>query len=75
MKLYFPTSSLNFNDIFATESISTKNFYTKRSFGTKRHFKTEMSFGDNCITLFSKVPYFRLCEEPSSNIEEYPIIF
>lgn len=75
MKLYFPTSSLNFNDIFATESISPKNFYTKRNFGTKRHFKTEMSFNDNYIALFSKVPHFKLYEGSSLGIEEYPIIF
>lgn len=75
MKLYFPTSSLNFNDIFATESISPKNFYTKRNFGTKRHFKTEISFSDNYITLFSKAPHFKLCEDSSSGIEEYPVIF
>lgn len=75
MKLYFPTSSLNFNDIFATESISPKNFYKKRSFGTRRHFKTEMSFSDNYITLFSEVPHFKLCEGSSSGVEEYSIIF
>ncbi|KMT21968.1 hypothetical protein [Clostridium cylindrosporum] len=75
MKLYFPTSSLNFNDIFATESISPRAFYEKRTYGTKRHFGTELSIGNKFITLFSKVPSFKLADSLESEYEEYPIIF
>lgn len=74
MKLYFPTTSLNFNDIFATESISPSSFYNKRIFGTKRHFKTELNKDENYLVLFKTLPYFNLTECSVSEYEEYPII-
>lgn len=74
LKLYFPTTSLNFNDMFATESVSPKSFYNDRGFGTKRNFTTEMSLNENFLTLFSTMPYFSLVDQSSSNLEEYPII-
>lgn len=74
MKLYFPTSSLNFNDMFATESISPKIFYSKRSYGTKRCFGTELSPNDNYLTLFTKMPLFQLAQKSTSEYEEFPII-
>ena len=37
MKTYYiPTSSLNFNNIFSSESISPKGFYYRRNFGYSR---------------------------------------
>jgi len=75
MKLYFPTTSLNFNDIFATESISPKYFYQNRQFGTRRHFATELALSGYGITLFEKIPYFKLVDSHESEYEEYPIIF
>ncbi|MDZ4579778.1 hypothetical protein [Bacillus cereus] len=74
VKLYFPTTSLNFNDMFATESISPKIFYSKRIFGTKRHFSTELAFNDAYIFLFKRIPYFQLIDKRNSEFEEYPII-
>lgn len=35
-RFYIPTSSLNFNNILSSESISPKAFYTARSFGYGR---------------------------------------
>ncbi|MGG1616519.1 hypothetical protein [Paenibacillus sp. NRS-1781] len=74
MKLYFPTSSLNFNDMLATESISPKNFYSNRKFGTKRHFTTELAINEYFITLFSTPPMFNIVEQANFEYEEYPII-
>lgn len=74
MKLYLPTTSLNFNDIFATESISPKYFYQNRSYGTKRHFTTELSLSEYYITLFKEIPYFDLIDSSNNEYEEYPIV-
>jgi hypothetical protein len=74
MMLYYPTTSLNFNDILATESISPESFYNKRTFGTKRHFKTELSTSSDYVILFNKIPYFSLIDECSSEYDEYPIV-
>ncbi|NQX44432.1 hypothetical protein HQN87_03720 [Paenibacillus tritici] len=74
MHLYFPTSSLNFNDFFATESISPKKFYSDRIFGTKRHFVTEWNIDDNYLTWFTSIPSFELLKNQDSEYEEYPLI-
>jgi len=74
MKLYFPTSSLNFNDIFATESISPSYVYRERSFGTKNHSDTELAQSQTYTTLFTKIPYFRLIDENTTEYEQYPIV-
>lgn len=74
MKLYLPTNSLNFNDIFATESISPKDFYARRTFGTKRHFGTELSVDDYTLTWYVQKPVFELVDHKSSQYEEYPIL-
>jgi hypothetical protein len=74
MNLYFPTSSLNFNDIFATESISPRYVYKERKFGTKSHFFTELNPNEMFMTLFTKMPYFSLIDENLTDYEQYPII-
>lgn len=74
MKLYFPTTSLNFNDILATESISPTSFYKERLFGTKRNFSTELSYNELFITLSKNIPSFKLMEENTSEYDQYPII-
>lgn len=74
MKLYFPTTSLNFNDIFATESLSPKKYYSLRKYGTRRHFSTELSFDDSYVFLFKKIPYFDLLKQSNSTLDEYPMI-
>ncbi|QDZ95924.1 hypothetical protein [Bacillus altitudinis] len=74
MKLYFPTSSLNFNDIFATESISPKGYYARRKFGTKRHFVTEYATKEDFLVLFKTMPIFNLISNSNTTYEEYPLI-
>ena len=40
-KLYIPTSTLNFNNILSSESISPKAFYAIRGFGYSRWQEVE----------------------------------
>lgn len=74
MKLFFPTSSLNFNDIFATESISPKSYYGRRTFGTKRNFVTEYAINDDFLVLFRTIPIFKLLSNKKDIYDEYPMI-
>jgi hypothetical protein len=67
MKLYIPTCTLNFNNIFSTESISPAAFYTKRDFGNKRYFKVEANAFDNVVLLYSKYPYFHVSDRDMEN--------
>lgn len=68
--LYIPFSSLNFNSIFSTESISPHSFYNKRSFGYKRNKQSTYQPNDNCLLLFNKpFPY----QISNSDYEEYPM--
>ena len=60
MKLYIPTCTLNFNNIFSTESISPACFYNLRGFGNRRFYKVEANNLDNVILLYSKHPYYRV---------------
>lgn len=71
MKYYIPTSSLNFNNILSTESLSPKSFYEKRGFGYSRWFSVE----ENSIahlTLLYDVPH--MFERPKSDIEDHPML-
>lgn len=71
MKYYIPTSSLNFNNILSTESLSPKAFYDKRGFGYSRWFTIE----ENCIeqiTLLYNAPH--MFERPLSDIEDHPML-
>lgn len=71
MKYYIPTSSLNFNNILSTESLSPKAFYDKRGFGYSRWFTVE----ENCIehiTLLYGTPH--MFERPISDIEDHPML-
>ena len=71
MKYYIPTSSLNFNNILSTESLSPKAFYDKRGFGYSRWFTVE----ENCIehiTLLYGTPH--MFERPMSDIEDHPML-
>ena len=52
MKLYIPTTSLNFNNILSTESISPKGFYASRGFGYSRWFSIPENNLDGAILLY-----------------------
>ena len=71
MKYYIPTTSLNFNNILSTESVSPKAFYGKRGFGYSRWFTVE----ENCkehITLLYDTPH--MFKRPISDIEDHPML-
>ncbi len=69
--IYIPTSSLNFNNILSTESLSPHLFYTKRDFGFKRFSKIPQNPHSNMLIGYSKIPKFQI---PESNLDDYPMI-
>lgn len=71
MKLYIPTCTLNFNNIFSTESISPKVFYQRRGFGNKRFYPVEANNLDGVIILYSKYPRY---DVEDSELENYPMV-
>ena len=71
MKYYIPTSSLNFNNILSTESISPKSFYERRGFGYSRWFSVEENSIEHLTLLYDKPHMF---ERPQSDIEDHPML-
>lgn len=71
MKYYIPTSSLNFNNILSTESISPKVFYEKRGFGYSRWWSIEENNIENMTLLFDSPHKF---ERPSSDMEDHEML-
>ena len=71
MKLYIPTCTLNFNNIFSTESISPKADYQNRGFGNKRFYSVEANSLDGVVLLYSKYPRYDVEE---TELENYPMV-
>ena len=69
--LYLPTSSLNFNNILSTESISPAGVYARREFGYKRFEKVQPNPLDNSLLLYSKAPAFEIHDAERDN---FPIV-
>jgi len=70
-KLYIPTTTLNFNNILSTESISPKSFYENRSFGYKRFEIVEPNRSNNTLIAYTKIPYFEIND---NELDNYPLI-
>lgn len=70
-KLYIPTSTLNFNNIMSSESISPAAFYANRRFGYKRFEKVAPNNLDNLILLYDKYPIFNINDK---ELENYPLV-
>ncbi len=70
-KLYIPTTTLNFNNILSTESISPKSFYENRNFGYKRFEIVEPSGLENSLIAYSKIPHFEIND---SELDNYTLI-
>ena len=70
-KLYIPTSTLNFNNIMSSESISPKAFYNNRAFGYARWFLVEENALENAIILYSS---FFAFSRPQSDLEDHPMM-
>ena len=71
MKLFIPTCTLNFNNIFSTESISPKAHYATRGFGNRRYYSVEANNLDLAVTLYSKYPVFQV---EDADLENYPMV-
>lgn len=70
-KLYIPTSTLNFNNLMSSESISPASFYLRRGFGYKRFEKVDPNPLDNRIILYREYPVFEIHDNESEN---YPMV-
>lgn len=70
-KLYIPTSTLNFNNILSSESVSPKAFYKERNFGYTRWFCVDENALENAIILY---PSFFAFSRPQSDLEDHPMI-
>lgn len=70
-KLYIPTSTLNFNNILSSESISPKAFYSIRGFGYPRWTEVEENNNENVIMLYSQPFSF---VRPKSDMEDHPML-
>lgn len=72
MKTYYiPTSSLNFNNILSSESISPKAFYQERAFGYSRWASIPENPYDNSIVLYDQLCSF---VRPKSDYEDHPMV-
>jgi len=71
MKLYIPTSSLNFNNIMSCESVSPIVFYTKRNFGYKMFEKIELNCFNNSLLIYEKIPEYQI---PKSELVNFPMV-
>lgn len=70
-KYYIPTSTLNFNNILSSESISPKTFYEKRGFGYSRWQTIPENDNENAIMLYYKAFSFN---RPASDVEDHPML-
>lgn len=70
MKLYIPTSTLNFNNILSTESLSPQAFYALRGFGYKRWQTIPENGLAHAVTLYGHP--FRF-SRPASDVEDHPM--
>lgn len=69
--LYIPTTTLNFNNILSTESISPKAFYALRGYGYSRWFTVPENEWNNSILL-----YENLIKPTATNLdlEDHPLL-
>ena len=70
-RYYIPTTSLNFNNILSTESISPKAFYSQRGFGYSRWFTIPENEMNGAILLYESPA---MINRPASDIEDHPLM-
>lgn len=71
MKYYIPTTTLNFNNILSSESVSPYIFFQKRGFGYSRWFVIPENEQSNCIVLYDSLSYL---ERGDSELEDHPMV-
>lgn len=71
MKLYIPTTTLNFNNILSSETISPKVFYERRGYGYKRWVTVAENCLENGILLYKKPFSFT---RPDNGLDDYPML-
>lgn len=71
MKYYIPTTTLNFNNILSSESVSPYIFFQKRGFGYSRWFVIPENEQSNCIVLYDSLSY---PERGDSELEDHPMV-
>ena len=69
--LYISTTTLNFNNILSSESISPKAFYERREFGYRRWAAIEENGIENATILYDKLPSF---SRPDNGLEDHPLV-
>lgn len=70
-KYYIPTTTLNFNNILSSESISPKAFYALRGFGYSSWESIPENNVDNVIILYEKPFKFT---RPESDLADHPML-
>ena len=70
-KLYIPTTTLNFNNIMSSESMSPCSFYQLKGYGFKRFDKVKANNLDNAILLYDKYPKYEIQDE---GLENYKMV-
>lgn len=70
-KYYIPTSSLNFNNILSTESVSPRAFYSQRGFGYSRWESVKENNFDGVTLLYSTPHMFT---RPASELEDHAML-
>lgn len=71
MKYYIPTTTLNFNNILSSESVSPTSFFEKRGFGYSRWFEIPENENNNSILLYDRLSKV---ERMNSELEDHPMI-
>jgi len=71
MKYYIPTSSLNFNNILSTESISPASYYSARNFGYSRWTLVPENNFQNMVLLYDSPGFFT---RPKCDVEDHPLL-
>ena len=71
MKYYIPTSSLNFNNILSTESVSPAAYYKLRGFGYARWTTIPENEQGGAILLYAAPHSFT---RPKSDVEDHPML-
>lgn len=69
--IFIPTTTLNFNNIMSSESISPKAFYSMREFGYKTWHSVDENPFDNSMLLYEEMP---MVNRVVSDYDDYPLV-